>query len=231
VSSTASLSSAVRPLARLFWRTASGTLARAVDFVFGLIFVLYAVRVVLSLFPLGLGRLTPVDPSLFVYIVTAVLFIWQFFLQAIVFSENWFESSDGDSSWFTRVVTGYYRAIYTAVTVGVSGFIAVQADAVGMLSVGLAVAVCLPPAETALSRRWNVTPFGLVAFVVLLCYVPLLWVLAMARTAVVHTSDRLVEAWRVVSDSVAVAAAAPNPSDGSVLGIAGSWVRHRARLR
>lgn len=209
----------------------SGALTRSVDFLFGLFFVLVVVGGVSDVLSFEIGERLVVDTGLFAYLVLAILFVWELFLQAVVAPDEWFEDRDDGDEWFTLAVTGYYRAIYTAVTVGLAGLVAVLFGAAGWLSVGLAVAVCVPPAETALSRRLGTTPLGLVAFLVLLCYVPALWLLAVVQAVAVHTSNWLVEAWRAVSDSVAAAAASPNPSDGSVLGLAGSWVRRRSRLR
>lgn len=222
----------VRALAGFLGETLSQTVARTVDLAIGLVCVSIPLLLLTGFDSVTVEAVASLDQEAFVYTLTVVLFVWRLFVRTVVVTEGWFDEQERvDGGMLAAFVVTVYRAIYTAVVVGLSSLLVVQIGSFGFQSVGLVLGCSIPIAETALSRRGSLTPLGAVAFVVLLFYVPVLWTVVTIHSVITHTSGRLTDAWTTVSESVTVAADSRDPNTESVLVFTGTWLKSRSRLR
>lgn len=222
----------IRALAGFLGGTVSQTVARTVDLALGFGFVLTLLFSLPGVASVTSETVSTLDRETFVYTLVVVLFVWRLFIRTAIVTEDWFnEQKRVDGGAVAEFVVSYYRAIYTAVVVGLSSLVVVEAKAFGFFTVGLALGCFVPLIETTLSRRWSLTPLGAVAFVVLLFYVPVLWTVVTVYNVITHTPGRLANAWTTVSESITVAVDSRNPSTESVLVSTGAWLKGRSRLR
>jgi hypothetical protein len=222
----------VRALAGFLAGAISQTFARTVDLALGLVCVSIPLLGLPGVDSITLEAAYGLDYRVFLHTLVVVLFVWQLFIRSVVVTEGWFDEQENvDGGMFADFVVSYHRAIYTAVVVGVSSLLVVQLGSLGAPTVALVLGCSAPPLETVLSRRWSLTPLEAVAFAVLLFYVPIFWVVVTVYSVVTHTSGRLSDAWRAVSESITVAADSRDPSARSVLAFTGTWLRDRSRLR